>query len=125
MLKTTKIDKIIGIFLILASVFYIIMEYYTLSYAFLPIEDLYIKYTISKLAVPVGNIYFNTISTLSPKANLLNHSIILLGVAILIGNFVTIKKEISNNKLNYHNLCMIYFIIGIIFLTKSNPPCLL
>ncbi len=97
MWKVTKTEKIMGILFILAGLFFFISEYITLSQATLP-TLLYIGYSVSELAVPVGDIYFNIISTLSPKANLLNNGIVLAGVVILIGNFVAVRKHISEYK---------------------------
>lgn len=98
MWKVTKTEKIMGILFILAGLFFFISEYITLSHATLPTLQLYIGYSVSELAVPVGDIYFNIISTLSPKANLLNNGIVLAGVVILIGNFVAVRKHISEYK---------------------------
>ena len=46
----------------------------------------------------------------NPKANVLNNGLIILGITILIGNFVTIRKEIPKYKILFYILTLIFLI---------------
>lgn len=114
-----KIEQIIGFLLILTGIIFVINEFITLSAANLPLWDAYITKTISRLAVPYGNIYLTARDTLSPKAYLLDHAFIISGVIFLIGNLVCVRKYISKNRILF---CILTIITSIGLITIAFNP---
>lgn len=124
MWTVSKTDKYIGSLLIIIGILFFITEYITLSHANIPTITAYIGYSISELAVPLGdpisaigppliNIYNSTVSYISPIANLINIEFIALAIINLIACFVVIKKYISKYKEIFY-LTSLILTIGLI-----------
>lgn len=118
MVKFEKIEKLISVLLIISPILFIILEYYALQHSNLPTLTAYQGFSVSELAVPLGDsitalgpslkvIYTSTVSNLSPYAFLINIGFVLCGLTILIGNFAVIKKFVSKYKFIFYLITLI------------------
>lgn len=94
--------KFTGCLFLVGGLFYILAEYIVASNSIIPIVDVYTKYRIGSLAIPlqmVGNI--------STSYILINIAFILLAVVLIIGAFLEVNKRINKFEIFYYPLLII------------------
>ncbi len=82
-------SKVAGYVFIIASLYYIIAEAISATFFKASIFNTYVFHTISELGIPNGN---------SPLFWLMNSAFILMGLAVIFGNFYRFKDYIVKNK---------------------------
>ncbi|WP_405266789.1 DUF998 domain-containing protein [Methanobrevibacter sp.] len=93
--------KVAGTVFIVGSLYYIIAEAISAAFFNASLFDTYVFHTISELGIPNGN---------SPLFWLMNSAFILIGLALIFGNFYKLKDFIVKNKTLFYILT---FITGI------------
>lgn len=94
--------KCTGCLFLIGGLFYILAEYITASNSTLPLVDVYTKYRIGSLAIPLqvtGNI--------STSYILINIAFVLLAVVLIIGAFLEVNKRINKFEIFYYPLLFI------------------
>ena len=101
--------KVAGIAFIVGSLYYIMAEAISAAFFNASLFDTYIFHTISELGIPNGN---------SPLFWLMNSAFILIGLALIFGNFYKFKDCIVKNRVVFYILTLItgvgVIIVGII-----------
>ena len=101
--------KVAGIALIIGSLYYVLAEAISATYFNASIFNAYIFHTISELGIPNGN---------SPLFWLMNSAFILIGLALIFGDFYKFKDYIIRNKIIFYILTLItgfgVIIVGLI-----------
>ena len=101
--------KVAGIVFIIGSIYYVLAEAISAAFFNSSIFSTYIFHTISELGIPNGN---------SPLFWLMNSAFILIGLALLFGNFYKFKDCIIKNKTFFYILTLItslgVIIVGLI-----------
>ncbi len=101
--------KVAGIALILGSLYYILAEAISATYFNASLFNTYIFHTISELGIPNAN---------SPLFWLMNSAFILVGLALIFGDFYKLKDYIIKNKAIFYILTFItglgVIIVGLI-----------
>jgi len=101
--------KVAGIVFIIGSLYYILAEAISATYFNASIFNTYIFHTISELGIPNAN---------SPLFWLMNFAFILIGLALIFGNFYELKNHIIKNKIIFYILTLItgfgVIIVGLI-----------
>ena len=101
--------KVAGIVFIICSIYYVLAEAISAAFFNSSIFSTYIFHTISELGIPNGN---------SPLFWLMNSAFILIGLALLFGNFYKFKDYIIKNKTFFYILTLItslgVIIVGLI-----------
>lgn len=90
--------KVAGIVFIIGSLYYILAEAISATYFNASIFNTYIFHTISELGIPNAN---------SPLFWLMNFAFILIGLALIFGNFYELKNHIIKNKIIFYILTLI------------------
>lgn len=102
-------SKVAGIVFIVGSIYYILAEAISTAFFNASIFNTYIFHTISELGIPNGN---------SPLFWLMNSAFILIGLALIFGNFYKFKDYIVKNKVIFYILTLItgigVIIVGLI-----------
>ena len=102
-------SKVAGIVFIVGSIYYILAEAISTAFFNASIFNTYIFHTISELGIPNGN---------SPLFWLMNSAFILIGLALIFGNFYKFKDCIVKNKVIFYILTLItgigVIIVGLI-----------
>ena len=91
-------NKVAGIVFIAGSLYYILAEAISAAFFNASIFNTYIFHTISELGIPNGN---------SPLFWLMNSAFILIGIAVIFGNFYCFKDYITKNKTIFYILTLI------------------
>ena len=102
-------SKVAGIVLIIGSLYYIVTEAISATFFKASFANTYIFHTISELGIPNVN---------SPLFWLMNSAFILIGLALLFGNFYKFKDYIIKNKAIFYILTLVtslgVIIVGLI-----------
>ena len=102
-------SKVAGIVFIVGSIYYILAEAISAAFFNASLFNTYIFHTISELGIPNGN---------SPLFWLMNSAFILIGLALIFGNFYKFKDYIVKNKVIFYILTLItgigVIIVGLI-----------
>ena len=102
-------SKVAGIAFIMGSLFYVIAEAISAAFFNASLFNTYIFHTISELGIPNGN---------SPLFWLMNSAFILIGLALIFGNFYKFKDFIIKNKAIFYILTLVtgigVIIVGLI-----------
>lgn len=102
-------SKVAGIVFIVGSIYYILAEAISAAFFNASIFSTYIFHTISELGIPNGN---------SPLFWLMNSAFILIGLALIFGDFYKFKDCIVKNKVIFYILTLItgigVIIVGLI-----------
>lgn len=91
-------SRVAGIIFIIGSIYYILAEAISAAFFNASIFNTYIFHTISELGIPNGN---------SPLFWLMNSAFILIGLALIFGNFYKFKDCIVKNKVIFYILTLI------------------
>lgn len=101
--------KVAGIAFIIGSLYYILAEAISATYFNASLFNTYIFHTISELGIPNGN---------SPLFWLMNSAFILIGLALIFGDFYKFKDYIIKNKAIFYILTLVtglgVIIVGLI-----------
>ena len=101
--------KVAGIVFIVASLYYIVAEAVSATFFNASFFNTYVFHTISELGIPNAN---------SPVFWLMNSAFILIGVALIFGNFYKFKEFIIKNNWVFYILTLItgfgVIIVGLI-----------
>ena len=101
--------KVAGIVFIVASLYYIVAEAVSATFFNASFFNTYVFHTISELGIPNAN---------SPVFWLMNSAFILIGVALIFGNFYKFKEFIIKNNWGFYILTLItgfgVIIVGLI-----------
>ena len=107
-------NKIAGIVMILGSIYYMLAEAITAIFFNDSLMNTYLFHTISELGIPNFN---------SPLFYLMNSAFILIGLALLFGNFYKFKDFIAKNKTIFYILTIITSIgVIIVALIHAGNP---
>lgn len=102
-------SKVAGIVLIIGSAYYVLAEAISAAFFNASIFNTYIFHTISELGIPNGN---------SPLFWLMNSAFILIGLALIFGDFYKFKDYIIKNRYFFYILTLItgigVIIVGLI-----------
>lgn len=106
--------KVAEIVFIIGSLYYILAEAISATFFNASLYNTYVFHTISELGIPNGN---------SPLFWLMNSAFILIGLALIFGNFYKLKDYIIKNKHIFYILTLITGIGVIIvgFIHGGNP----
>lgn len=94
--------KFTGCLFLVGGLFYLLAEYITASNSVLPVVDVYTRYRIGSLAIPLqmaGNI--------STSYILIDIAFILLAAVLLAGAFLEVNKRINKFEIFYYPLLFI------------------
>lgn len=102
-------SKVAGIVFIICSLYYIVAEAISATFFNASLANTYIFHTISELGIPNAN---------SPLFWLMNSAFILIGLALIFGNFYKFKDFIVKNKTIFYTFTLItglgVIIVGLI-----------
>lgn len=107
--------KFTGLLFIISSILYLVIEYIVAQSSTVSINQIYLRYSISQLAMPLNEVYMGIVNNFSPLYNLINIALIVLGILFLICCISEINKRINSNQILYYPLMMITA-IGMILL---------
>lgn len=82
--------KVAGFVFIIGSLYYIIAEAISATFFNASLFNTYVFHTISELGIPNGN---------SPLFWLMNSAFVLIGLAVIFGNFYSFKDYLVNNRI--------------------------
>lgn len=102
-------SKVAGTVFLIGSLYYIVAEAVCAAFFNSSFLNVYIFHTISELGIPNGN---------SPLFWLMNSAFVLIGLALIFGNFYKFKEFIVKNKLVFYIFTLItglgVIIVGLI-----------
>lgn len=93
-----NLKKLSSIILILAPIYFILVEFISILYSNVSVINAYAFHTISELGVPIGTIYKGMVSSYSPMFMLMNSAFIIVGLTLIICTFFILQRHVSKNR---------------------------